>query len=106
MIGGLNPLALASLAPLFSRKTADLSVKDIQSVADAFGAGTTITEEHKNLALSLLKAEDIDKVSDILAKPELIEKLKTFLTPPQAEPMGIIQCPHCLSPFLLQPQQG
>lgn len=98
-------MAIMSLGSLLTRKVADLSLDDVQSVANALGKGQVITEEQKNLALSILQAQNIDKVSDILARPEIMEQLKTFLKPPGSEPLGIIQCPHCLATFLMEPQR-
>lgn len=104
MTASVNPLAMASLMPLLSRQASELSLMDIQTVANVFGKGQIVTEEQKELALALLKSENIDKVADILSRPDLMEKLKSFLTPPQQKSLGIIQCPHCFVPFLLEPQ--
>lgn len=92
------------LAPVLAKTADQLTVADLNAVASTLGMKGTFTPDHLPLVLGFLKAENIDRVSDIVARPELLGRLKDFFTPEADKPIGIIQCPHCLMPFLMEPQ--
>lgn len=93
------------LARYMNMPVADLSLSDIDKIAAVFGVDLTSNEDLRDAALSLLRGDDINVVSDLIQKPESIKKLLALL---QAIPkagdnlLPIQQCPHCFNFFSME----
>lgn len=93
------------LAKYINTPVADLSLRDIDDIAAVFGVDLTSNEDLRDAALSLMKGDDINIVSDLVKKPESIKKLLDLMKSiPKAEDslLPIQQCPHCFNFFSME----
>lgn len=91
--------AVLKLAPLLTKKPDELSLEDLQAIMDAAGIEAEISEGAREVALALLQGKSIDKVSDIIQSPELIQELIQIFRPQSAQALPLHQCPHCFEFF-------
>lgn len=90
-----------SLLQYVGLKTSDLTPAIVAEIAKAFGHSIDIDDAGTKGLIGLLQNNQVHELADILGKPELIEKFRTFLKPIKTTDDGnLIQCPHCQE-FLL-----
>lgn len=79
-----------------SLKTSDLTAPILQDIAGAFGVTMDVTDGLTDEVVSLLRANDVDGLADIVSKKGLVEKLQKLLgRQASAIDDNLIVCPHC-----------
>lgn len=86
-----------SLVPLLGKSVADLTIDDLRKVAKTLNLNVELNDELRTAGLSLLKGEGIDKVADLIQKPESVQKLLAVFQPkvPDEPVKTVLRCPHC-----------
>lgn len=87
---------MLSLLPLLNKTLDELTDDDVLGLLAKFAPQTEYTPEMKTEIVAALKSDDVNKVSDVLARPDLIQKLVVFVQPKSAAPSGVVKrCGHC-----------
>lgn len=89
-----NLTAFASLARFLPMAISELTADDIQLIISTVVPGAVLTPQMASGIAQILAEDDVDRLADLLGKPETLAKLKTFVLPiPPTE--AVVQCPHC-----------
>jgi len=89
---------MLSLFPLLGKRLEDLTAGDLTKIKSVLKIDVELTDELKEAGIALLRGDSIDTVSDLIQKPESIQKLLSFVQqqkPPEVHPHQVIRCPHC-----------
>lgn len=87
---------IARIAKYGNMKVDDLTVSAIVDIADALGHKLDATDATLAGVIDLLKADNIDALSDILSTPNVLMKLKNYLQPvPPVNDYLVRACNHC-----------
>jgi len=92
-----------TLLPLLGKRLEDLTPDDLDKVKKAFKINVDLTDELREAGLALLRDDSIDKVADLIQKPESIQKLLSFFKaqePKTAHAAAVLRCPHCSLYFI------
>jgi len=95
---------MITLLPLLGKRLEDLTSDDLVKVKKVFNINVDLTDELRDAGFALLKGDSIDKVSDLIQKPESVQKLLGFFKKRElvadVPPVAVVRCPHCEMFFL------
>jgi len=72
-----------------------LTPKILQDVISAFGYERQVDEKLFHDVTDTLRNDDVDKLADIIQRPDIFNKVIPLLKAPEQEGMDMIICPHC-----------
>lgn len=86
--------ALMPLMGLMTKRIDQLVDEDLTNILGVVAPGATLTEELKTTVFSMLRAENVNAVADILSRPDLVQRLAVAVTTPPVA--GVVrECGHC-----------
>lgn len=83
------------LLKYMSMRVGDITVDALVDISKALGYEIVGNDELVKTVVELLRKNDVDALSDVLSKPDVIEKLKAIVSTDQGGDDNLIVCPHC-----------